>query len=178
MGVAQLDRASGYGPEGREFESSRPRCKDLHKQVLFNFIGNSVPMKLKRLRKDRTEDNWELNKGIAFHIKKTDYQPIQTYDLRTAGFSRGKTGFDFIRCWSPEWRKFSVLLSNQSKERYSYLIYYGTWFRGRCAERIRIESPAMKVKGKGADGRNSRISRFFLWVKDRGNEGSEKSTRQ
>ena len=57
MGVAQLDRASGYGPEGREFESSRPRCKDLLMQVLFNFIGNSVPMKLKRLRKDRTEDN-------------------------------------------------------------------------------------------------------------------------
>ena len=26
MGVAQLDRASGYGPEGREFESSRPRA--------------------------------------------------------------------------------------------------------------------------------------------------------
>lgn len=25
VGVAQLDRASGYGPEGREFESSRPR---------------------------------------------------------------------------------------------------------------------------------------------------------
>ena len=25
MGVAQLDRAFGYGPKGREFESSRPR---------------------------------------------------------------------------------------------------------------------------------------------------------
>ena len=57
VGVAQLDRASGYGPEGREFESSRPRCKDLLMQVLFDFIGNSVPMKLKRLRKDRTEGN-------------------------------------------------------------------------------------------------------------------------
>ena len=26
--VAQLDRASGYGPEGREFESSRARTRD------------------------------------------------------------------------------------------------------------------------------------------------------
>ena len=25
VGVAQLDRAFGYGPKGREFESSRPR---------------------------------------------------------------------------------------------------------------------------------------------------------
>ena len=25
MGVAQLDRAFGYGPKGRGFESSRPR---------------------------------------------------------------------------------------------------------------------------------------------------------
>ncbi len=31
------------------------------------------------------EDDRELNEGIAFHIKKTGYQPIQTYDLRTAG---------------------------------------------------------------------------------------------
>ena len=30
VGVAQLDRASGYGPEGREFESSRPRLRDLY----------------------------------------------------------------------------------------------------------------------------------------------------
>ena len=28
MRVAQLDRASGYGPEGREFESSRARTRD------------------------------------------------------------------------------------------------------------------------------------------------------
>ena len=27
VGVAQLDRAFGYGPKGREFESSRPRTK-------------------------------------------------------------------------------------------------------------------------------------------------------
>ena len=27
VGVAQLDRAFGYGPKGREFESSRPRLK-------------------------------------------------------------------------------------------------------------------------------------------------------
>ena len=26
VGVAQLDRAFGYGPKGRGFESSRPRC--------------------------------------------------------------------------------------------------------------------------------------------------------
>ena len=26
--IAQLDRASGYGPEGREFESSRARTRD------------------------------------------------------------------------------------------------------------------------------------------------------
>lgn len=31
------------------------------------------------------EDDRELNEGIAFHIKKKGYQPIQTYDLRTAG---------------------------------------------------------------------------------------------
>ncbi len=29
MGVAQLDRAFGYGPKGRGFESSRPRWKSL-----------------------------------------------------------------------------------------------------------------------------------------------------
>ena len=27
VGVAQLDRAFGYGPKGRGFESSRPRLK-------------------------------------------------------------------------------------------------------------------------------------------------------
>ena len=30
VGVAQLDRAFGYGPKGREFESSRPRLKIKH----------------------------------------------------------------------------------------------------------------------------------------------------
>ena len=30
VGVAQLDRAFGYGPKGREFESSRPRLKTKH----------------------------------------------------------------------------------------------------------------------------------------------------
>ena len=29
VGVAQLDRAFGYGPKGRGFESSRPRFKSL-----------------------------------------------------------------------------------------------------------------------------------------------------
>ena len=29
VGVAQLDRAFGYGPKGRGFESSRPRRKPL-----------------------------------------------------------------------------------------------------------------------------------------------------
>ena len=28
MRLAQLDRASGYGPEGREFESSSARCEN------------------------------------------------------------------------------------------------------------------------------------------------------
>lgn len=32
MGVAQLDRAFGYGPKGREFESSHPRFKKASKQ--------------------------------------------------------------------------------------------------------------------------------------------------
>ena len=31
VGVAQLDRAFGYGPKGREFESSRPRLNPLLK---------------------------------------------------------------------------------------------------------------------------------------------------
>ena len=35
MGVAQLDRAFGYGPKGRGFESSRPRLKALQREVLF-----------------------------------------------------------------------------------------------------------------------------------------------
>ena len=34
VGVAQLDRASGYGPEGREFESSRPR-KNPYKSMIY-----------------------------------------------------------------------------------------------------------------------------------------------
>ncbi len=35
VGVAQLDRAFGYGPKGRGFESSRPRLKALQREVLF-----------------------------------------------------------------------------------------------------------------------------------------------
>ena len=30
VGVAQLDRAFGYGPKGREFESSHPRLRTNH----------------------------------------------------------------------------------------------------------------------------------------------------
>ena len=41
VGVAQLDRASGYGPEGREFESSRPRWRDLIYQISFCIIRNN-----------------------------------------------------------------------------------------------------------------------------------------
>ena len=35
VGVAQLDRAFGYGPKGREFESSRPRSKRHPKRMPF-----------------------------------------------------------------------------------------------------------------------------------------------
>ena len=38
--VAQLDRASGYGPEGREFESSPARHKD--KPVFLQFFRNAT----------------------------------------------------------------------------------------------------------------------------------------
>ena len=42
------------------------------------------------------EDDRELNEGTAFHIKKTGYQPIQTYDLRTAGFMFREEKTDLI----------------------------------------------------------------------------------
>ena len=37
VGVAQLDRASGYGPEGREFESSIARYRDCKEISLQSF---------------------------------------------------------------------------------------------------------------------------------------------
>ena len=41
--IAQLDRASGYGPEGREFESSSARQKEKsHIVWLFLFVFFSV----------------------------------------------------------------------------------------------------------------------------------------
>ena len=36
--LAQLDRASGYGPEGREFESSIARKKDISVQGMSFYI--------------------------------------------------------------------------------------------------------------------------------------------
>ena len=38
VGLAQLDRAFGYGPKGREFESSSPRTKDTPYGVSFFII--------------------------------------------------------------------------------------------------------------------------------------------
>ena len=38
MRVAQLDRASGYGPEGRGFESSRARDKDQAKGLVLFLV--------------------------------------------------------------------------------------------------------------------------------------------
>ncbi len=38
--VAQLDRASGYGPEGRGFESCRTQKKTMKKFIVFFLILN------------------------------------------------------------------------------------------------------------------------------------------
>ena len=41
VSVAQLDRASDYGSEGREFESSSARCKVWNLfQTFFYFVGS------------------------------------------------------------------------------------------------------------------------------------------
>ena len=42
VGVAQLDRAFGYGPKGRGFESSRPRLKALQREVLFFYFIRNI----------------------------------------------------------------------------------------------------------------------------------------
>ena len=48
MRLAQLDRASGYGPEGREFESSIARKKrHLHQKMSF-FMNTAVQIPQKR----------------------------------------------------------------------------------------------------------------------------------
>ena len=39
--LAQLDRAFGYGPKGRGFESSRPRLKALQIEVLFSISSET-----------------------------------------------------------------------------------------------------------------------------------------
>ena len=52
VGVAQLDRAFGYGPKGRGFESSRPRLKALQREVLFYIIGNCISYYIKSLWQD------------------------------------------------------------------------------------------------------------------------------
>ena len=39
VGVAQLDRAFGYGPKGRGFESSHPRLKQLSKRLFFCYLN-------------------------------------------------------------------------------------------------------------------------------------------
>ena len=44
VGIAQLDRASGYGPEGRGFESSCPRCHDGSLRGTCFFVFRCIPV--------------------------------------------------------------------------------------------------------------------------------------
>lgn len=50
VGVAQLDRAFGYGPKGRGFESSRPRIEEtvLNNIQRQSFFCVKLDRKLKR----------------------------------------------------------------------------------------------------------------------------------
>ena len=61
--VAQLDRASGYGPEGREFESSRARVKPCRLParlfVLYGFYGISGLSVFRRSNTEETVSNEE-----------------------------------------------------------------------------------------------------------------------
>ena len=51
--VAQLDRASGYGPEGREFESCRVHYQtSVLLRSFFYVIENAVYHCIKKLRRD------------------------------------------------------------------------------------------------------------------------------
>ncbi len=53
--IAQLDRASGYGPEGREFESSSARHKDFAKKQGLYFFANLLLCKKEEDSKRREQ---------------------------------------------------------------------------------------------------------------------------
>ena len=58
VGVAQLDGASGYGPEGREFESSRPR-KNPYKSMIYRvflFMHHTIHDKCQEFMEKMTEN--------------------------------------------------------------------------------------------------------------------------
>ena len=74
MRVAQLDRASGYGPEGREFESSSARHEKSNcvLQLLFSFILVSLDVELNpRFYRGKKSERSDNRKGELDTSRKT-----------------------------------------------------------------------------------------------------------
>ena len=64
VGVAQLDRAFGYGPKGRGFESSRPRCNKIA-----GSLEKGIPAFFCPLTGEGKQRKINTTDGIAFEQK-------------------------------------------------------------------------------------------------------------
>ena len=108
--VAQLDRASGYGPEGREFESCRTQKKALRRFLLsaflLSFFFHLIRCPVVPARRDEGEKH--LIPAMSGAAQNAQYLPTKRQ-------ARGNPGLPFLHHSGAVFGCFQSLLTMQAQ---------------------------------------------------------------